>query len=121
VADRIDGGVSQSEFEEAFKRHDAKAAYASRVIQLDLGPAEGESKSVTGGTITYDLQQGKQISKLRCDSLYVGWNWSKPVTPQQNITPELSEKVVHSVKKAIEHEIVTQYVTERIGTRSQFK
>jgi AbiV family abortive infection protein len=121
VADRIEGGVSQREFQEAFKRHDAKAAYVSRVIHLDLGPAEGDSKPITGGTITYDLQQGKQISKLRCDSLYVAWDGSKPVTPQQNITPELSEKVVRSVKKAIEHEVVMQYMTERIGTRSQFR
>jgi AbiV family abortive infection protein len=121
VADRIDGAVSRREFEDAFKRHEAKAAYVSRMVHLDLGPAEGGSRAITGGTITYDLQQGKQISKLRSESLYVAWDGAKPVTPQQNITPELSEKVVRCVKKAIEQEVVTQYMTERIGTRSRLK
>lgn len=113
--------MSQQEFEDAFKRHDLKAAYVSRIVNLELGISEESGGQITGGTITYDLQRGKEIFKLRCDSLYVSWDGSKPVTPQENVTPELAAKVVGSVKKAIENEVVTQYMTERIGTRGQFK
>lgn len=121
VADRIEGSVSKQEFEEAFKRHDLKAAYVSRVIHLELGPSEGGSRPITGGIITYDLRQGKQVFDLRCDSLYVGWDGVKPVTPKEKITPKLAGRVVRSVKKAVENEILTQCMTERIGTRSQYK
>src|SRR5579863_9553144 len=53
VADRIDGCVSQNEFEQAFRRHDLKATYVGRVTTLDIGSAAGETASITGGTITY--------------------------------------------------------------------
>lgn len=121
VADRIDGCVSQQEFEYAFTRHDLKAAYVGRVVELELGPPVGNLRPVTGGTITYDLKKGVELFKLRCDSLYVAWDGSKPVTPQQSVTPELAEKVVYFAKTAIEHEVVTQCISKRIGTRSQFK
>jgi AbiV family abortive infection protein len=117
VADRIDGCASQKEFEQIFNRHELKAAYVSRVIELELGP----NNAVIGGSIKYDLEKGKQIFKLRCDSLYVEWDGSKPSTPQQCISPELSVQVVNYVKKAIENEVVIQDMTEEIGTRSQLK
>ncbi len=121
IADRLDGCVSRSEFERAFRRHDLKAAYVSRRIDLQIGPATGDSKGVASGTITYDLQLGQQLFALRSNSLYVGWDGSKPLTPSETVTPELAEQAVASVKSSIEHELTMQYLTERIGTRSQFK
>jgi AbiV family abortive infection protein len=120
VADRLDGCVSRSEFEQAFKRHDLKAAYVTRQIALDVGPAIGNSAPITSGTITYDLEEGRRLFELRSNSLYVAWDGLKALTPADIITPELAEKAVASVKSSISHEITIRYLTERIGTRSQF-
>lgn len=121
VADRLNGCVSRSEFEQAFRRHDLKAAYVSRRVDLETGPSVGNSKLVIGGTITYDLEHGKKLFDLRSNSLYVGWDGAKPLTPAETVTPELAEQAVASVKSSIQHELTMQYLTERIGTRSQFK
>jgi AbiV family abortive infection protein len=121
VADRLDGCVSRSEFEQAFRRHDLKAAYVSRQIELQLAPGVGNAKGARGSTITYDLQHGQKLFDLRTDSLYVGWDGSKPLAPNETVTPELAEQAVASVKSSIEHEMTMQYLTDRIGTRSQYR
>lgn len=121
VADSIDGCASEEEFENAFKRHDLKAAYVGREVHLELGQEDGNSRPITGGTITYDLKKGAQLGSLRLDSIYVSWDGSKPITPSENINAEIAEKVVGYATKCIDGEVRMQYLTERIGTRSQYK
>lgn len=109
VADRLDGCVSRTEFEQSFRRHDLKAACVGRQI-AQLAAGVGQAKVVTAGTMTYDQQNVQKLGDLRSNWLYVGRDGSKRVAPNETVPPESAEQIVASLKSSIDHQLTMQYL-----------
>ncbi|GEM_PF-1996804 len=110
VADFFNDMVSNSEMEEAFKKHEIKSAYNFRKFVLD------------NMTIEYNPSDGKEYHKTRMEALYVDYlDGYKPQEPENFFTKEHVSKIIDSVRKEINDISLMEVLTERIGSKSFMK
>ena len=110
VADFFNGMVSNSELENAFKKHEIKSAYNFRKFVLD------------NMTIEYNPSDGKKYHKWRMDAIYVDYSGDYIAQePKKQFTKEDARRAIDFVHKEIRDILQMEYMTERIGSESFMK
>jgi len=118
VADYSEDCASRKEFDEAFRSHSLKNAYLERKVILTT---DSRGK-VTDATISYDVERGKELAKLREHALYVsvidgfvGWS------PETQISDKQCRNLIDQIERYSEYLREMEYLTERIGIKSLTK
>jgi AbiV family abortive infection protein len=115
VGDFANDMVSQEEFEAAFRDHTLKSAYNWRQFVLN-------TKDVNASTIEYDRNRAREAFEKRQAAFYVGKDTLlKPLTPDEGVTKEEAEQVIHALATEIRHIREADAMTERIGSASFLK
>jgi AbiV family abortive infection protein len=118
VCDHITGMASSSEFQEAFKAHTLKIAYAHNNAQLVFD----RNRKVTGAILVYDRAKYKEWTKYRNQSLYVGIDeLNRPLMPSQHVDITTAKKMIERSRKEIRTIIEMEAISEQIGSAAFYK
>ncbi len=115
VADFANGMAAETEFEDAFRRHNLKVAYNSRRFILD-------THNVQLSTIEYESPKAKSLFDARNASLYVAKGTDdSALVPTDAISRKAAQEFVMALRKELDDIFLFDTVNERIGSASFLK
>jgi len=115
VADFYTGVLSESELQDAFRKHRMKTAYLDRVVSISTGSAEA--------TVEYDPRAAESSVNLRMRALYVEYGIDHaPAMPAEAIGRDLAKSTMDRAEVEL-HEMWVQeeYYGHQIGTKGLWK
>jgi AbiV family abortive infection protein len=115
VADFANGMAAETEFEDAFRKHNLKLAYNHRRFVVNMS-------NVPLATIEYESSKAQSLFDERNASLYVakGTNDSALI-PRDAISREAARESVAALRRELDHIFLFDTVNERIGSASFLK
>jgi AbiV family abortive infection protein len=115
VADFANGMAAETEFEDAFRKHNLKVAYNSRRFVVNIG-------DVPLSTIEYEPSSAQLLFEGRNASLYVGKESDdSPLKPAELVSEKAATRAVTALRAELENIDRFDALNERIGSASFLK